>query len=105
MEVKTIDENTVLCIVTMLQKSVPAISTVTLVNALKAYDETGGNGAPRCETCTVKEACTILGVSRPTVARLASEGFIRRINMGHGRGVRFDRSSVYDCLKNKDGQP
>lgn len=96
MVVKTpISGEALLAVVTILFKYVPALSAETLVRALQSYDETAA-ASPRRKTCTVKEACAILGLSRPTVTRLAVEGKIRRIDCGKGRYVRYDLASIND---------
>ena len=73
-------------VVQALEPYVEGVSAEALVTALR------GDAAEAEKTLTCKDVQRILGVSRPTVMKMAREGMLKRLGMG--RSVRFDPASI-----------
>lgn len=101
MHVKTIPEETMLALMTIMPKYVPEITPTKLVSALRTYDPelAAASGAGEIQKpMSKKEVAALLGIALPTVDRLLADGRLRKIDTGVRR-VRIDRQSVTDYLK------
>lgn len=72
--------------VAMLQSFIPELTPVRLIAALKQYDfegyeQTEHNARPR-QPYTLKEACQLLQISRPTIYRMAKRGELTLTKIG-----------------------
>lgn len=85
--------------VNLLVPSVPELTPVGLVEALKNYKGSGITETILCKPLRRKEAANLLGVSLPTINRLLNRGVLRRIHVSRG-AVRISHESVQHLLQN-----
>jgi excisionase family DNA binding protein len=86
-----IPESIITAAVAILQAFVPELTPTRLIAALQQYDsekkeQNVVNARPR-QSLTLKDACFILNLSRPTIYRMCKRGEIKLLKIGNSTRI------------------
>ena len=87
----TLPQSIIVAAVAMLSPFIPDLSPTRLIAALQSYDseakeQDNVNARPR-QSLTLKDACFILRLSRPTIYRMNKRGEIKLLKIGNSTRI------------------